>query len=169
MIDLLRAQLGISRMARQATDVTMHAESSILELVATADGVAIAAPVREIADSSCGTHLRSVAVPSCILHGLTCTRSQHGARQLWPVRLSPTRPQEVIDFEELLSELITMARMLPIHLGSRLVSALVTYGVRWRTLSCEERCGRMNANPVKSTCTSTTPLLSERAGGDACL
>ena len=25
------------------------------------------------------------------------------------------------------------------------------------------------ANPVKSTCTSTTPLLSERAGGDACL
>ena len=30
----------------------MRAESSILELVETADGVAIAAPVREIADSS---------------------------------------------------------------------------------------------------------------------
>ena len=32
--------------------MTMRAESSILELVETADGVAIAAPVREIADSS---------------------------------------------------------------------------------------------------------------------
>ena len=142
MIDLLRAQLGISRIARYATDVTMRAASGILELVETADGVAIAAPVREIADSSCRPHLRSVAAPSCLLHGLTCTRSQYGARQLWPVRLSPTRPQEVIDFEELLSELITMARMLRRHLGSRLVSALRTYGVRRRTLSCEERCGR---------------------------
>ena len=120
----------------------MRAESSILELVETADRVAIAAPVREIADSSCRSHLRSVAAPSCLLHGLTCTRSQYGARQLWPVRLSPTRPQEVIDIEELLSELITMARMLRPHLGSRLVSALLTYGVRRRTLSCEERCGR---------------------------
>ena len=34
----------------------------------------------------------------------------YGARQLWPVRLSPTRPQEVIDFEELMSDLITMAQ-----------------------------------------------------------
>ena len=33
----------------------------ILELVETADGVAIAALVREIADSSCRSHLRSVA------------------------------------------------------------------------------------------------------------
>ena len=40
--------------------------------------------------------------------------------QIWPVRLSPTRPEEVIDFEELLSELITMARMLRLHLGSKL-------------------------------------------------
>ena len=55
------------------------------------------------------------------------------------MRLSPTRPQEVIDFEELLSELITMARMLSPNLGSRLFSALLTYGVRRRTLSCEER------------------------------
>ena len=110
--------------------MTIRAESSILELVETADGVAIAAPVREI-----GSQLRSVAAPSCLLHGLTCTRSQYGARQLWPVRLSPTRPQEVIDFEELLSELITMARMLRPHLGSRPVSALLTYGVRRRTLS----------------------------------
>ena len=45
------------------------------------------------------------------------------------MRLSLTRPQEVIDFEELLSELITMARMLRPHLGSRLVRALLTYGV----------------------------------------
>ena len=50
-----------------------------------------------------------------------------------PVRLSPTRPQEVIDFEELLSELITMARMLRPLLGSRLVGALLTYGVRMLT------------------------------------
>ena len=85
------------------------------------------------------------------------------------MRPSPTRPQEVIDFEYLLSEPITMARMLRPHLGSRLVSALLAYGVRWRILSCEERCGRMIANPVKSTCTSTTPQLSERAGGDVCL
>ena len=62
-----------------------------------------------------------------------------------------------------------MARVLRPHLGSRLVGALLTYGVRRRTLSCEERCGRMIANPAESTCTSTTPLLSERAGGDACL
>ena len=84
------------------------------------------------------------------------------------MRLSPSRLQEVIDFEELLSDLIARARMLRPHLGSRLVSAMLTYGVRCRTLlSCEERCGRMIANPVKSTCTSTTPQLSERAGGDA--
>ena len=94
----------------------MRAESGILELVETADGVAIAAPVREIADSSCRSHLRSVAAPSCLLHGLTCTRSQYG--------ISPIRPQEVIDFEELLSELITTALMLRPHLGSRLVNAL---------------------------------------------
>ena len=40
--------------------------------------------------------------------------------------------EEVIDFEELLSELITMARMLRPHLGSRLISALLTYWVRQR-------------------------------------
>ena len=62
--------------------------------------------------------------------------------QPWPVKLSPTRPQEVIDFEELLSELTTVARMLRPHLGSRLVSNLLTYEVRRRTLSCKERCGR---------------------------
>ena len=85
------------------------------------------------------------------------------------MRPSPTRPWEVIGFEELLSELIARARMLRPNLGSRLVSAMLTYGVRCRTLFCEERCGRMIANPVKSPCTSTTPQLSERAGGDACL
>ena len=56
---------------------------------------------------------------------------------------SPTRPLEVIDFEELLSELIAMARMLRPHLGSRLVGALLTYGVRRRTMSCKE--GRRQA------------------------
>ena len=117
----------------------MHAESSILELVKTADGVAIAAPVREIADSSCRSHLRSVAAPSCLLHGFTCTRLQYMVPDsyVWHVRLSPTRPQEVIDFEELLSELIMMARMLRPHLGSRLVSALLTYG--YAGVPCLER------------------------------
>ena len=43
------------------------------------------------------------------------------------MRLSPTRPQEDFDLEELLSELITVARMLRPHLGSRLVSAILTY------------------------------------------
>ena len=47
MIDLLRAQLGISGIVRWATDVTMHAESCILELVETADGVAIARVVQK--------------------------------------------------------------------------------------------------------------------------
>ena len=75
----------------------------------------------------------------------------------------------VLGFEELLSELIARARMLRPHLGSRLVSAPLTFGVHCRTLSGEERCGRMIANPVKSTCTSATPQLSERAGADACL
>ena len=106
--------------------------------------------------------------PSCLPHGVTCSRALLGAWQPWPVRPSPTRPWEVIGFEELLSEPIARARMLRPHLGSRLVSTLlVAYGVRCRALSCEERCGRMIANPVKSTCTSTTPQLSERAGADA--
>ena len=76
---------------------------------------------------------------------------------------------EMIASEELLSELIARARMLRPHLGSKLVSTLLTYGVRCRALSCDERCWRMIATPVESTCTSTTPQLSERAGGDACL
>ena len=49
MIDPLRAQIGISRIACLATDVIMLAKSSILELVEIANGVAIAAAVREIA------------------------------------------------------------------------------------------------------------------------
>ena len=42
----------------------------------------------------------------------------------------------VTDLEKLLSELIARARMLRPQLGSRLVSTLLTYGVRCRTLSC---------------------------------
>ena len=59
--------------------------------------------------------------------------------------------------------------MLRPHLESRLVSAQLTFRVHYHTLSGEERCGRMIANPVISTGTSTTPQLSERAGTDACL
>ena len=46
----------------------MRAESSILELIEAVGGVAIAAAVREIADSSCCSHLGSVMAPSCFLH-----------------------------------------------------------------------------------------------------
>ena len=42
----------------------MRAESSILGLVEIVGGVAISAGVREIADSSCRSHLRSVMAPS---------------------------------------------------------------------------------------------------------
>ena len=46
----------------------MRAESSILGLVEIVGGVAIAAAVREIADSSCRSQLGSVMAPSCLLH-----------------------------------------------------------------------------------------------------
>ena len=91
------------------------------------------------------------------------------ACDLRPAMPSPARPQEVLGFEELLSELIARARMLHPLLGSRLVSARLTFGVHCRILSGEERCGRMDANPVKSISTTTTPQFSERAGADACL
>ena len=54
------------------------------------------------------------------------------------------------------------------HLGSRLVSVRLTFGVHYCTLPREERCAR-RTNPVKSTCTSTTPQLAERAGADPCV
>ena len=66
-----------------------------------------------------------------------CMRSQYGARQLWPARLSPIRPQEVIDFEELLSELIhdgTDAPPPPRIKTGQCSADLLTYGVRRRTL-----------------------------------
>ena len=46
----------------------MRAEFSILGLVEIVGGVAIAAAVREIADSSCRSHLGSVMAPSGLLH-----------------------------------------------------------------------------------------------------
>ena len=46
----------------------MRAEFSILVSVEIVGGVAIAAAVREIADSSCRSHLRSVMAPICLLH-----------------------------------------------------------------------------------------------------
>ena len=137
----------------------MRAESSILGLVEIAGGVAIATTVRQIADLSCHQIGHGSQLPPA---HVTCSRTLLGARQPWPVRPSPTPPQEVIGFEELLSELIARARMLRPHLGSRLVSAKLAYGVSCRPLACVERCERMIANPVKSTCTSTTPQLSEQ-------
>ena len=65
---------------------------------------------------------------------------------------SLTRPHDDFTFEELLSDLITIARMIrPPSLGSRLVSARLTFGVHCCTLPREERCGR-RSNPLKSTC-----------------
>ena len=147
----------------------MRPEFSIVEFREIASGVAIAASVSEISDSSCRSDLSSVKASQRPPARITCSRTLLGAKQPWLARPSPTRPQEVLGFEELLSELIARARMLRPHLGSRLVSAPLTFGVHCSTLSGEERCGCMNANPVKSTCTSTTPQLSERAGADACL
>ena len=72
----------------------------------------------------------------------------------------PNPATGVLGFEELLSELITRALMLHPQLGSKLVSAPLTFGVHCRTLSGEERCGPMIANPVISTCISSALLLS---------
>ena len=91
-----------------------------------------------------------------------------GVQQLWPLRLSLTRLHDDFNLEELLSDLTTIAGMIRPHLGSRLFSARLTFGVHHCTLPREERFGR-RTNPVKSTCTSTTPQLSERTGADACL
>ena len=130
-------------MAGLVTGVVKRAEFSILGLVEIVGGVAIATADREIGGSSCRSHLRSVMgsqlPPACV----TRSRTLLGARLPWPVRASSTRPWEVIGFEELLSELVARARMLRPHLVSRLVSAMLTYGIRCRTLSCEERCVRI--------------------------
>ena len=64
--------------------------------------------------------------------------------------------------------MISVARMIRPLLGSRLVSARLTLKVYCFTLPRQERCGR-RTSPVKSTCTSTTPQLSERADADVCL
>ena len=101
------------------------------------------------------------------MHGFMFLRTslakQDGVQQLWPLSLSLTQPYyDDFNFEELLSNLIRP------HLGSRLVSDRLTVGVHCCTLPRVERCAR-RTNPVKSTCTLTTPQLSERAGADACL
>ena len=85
-----------------------------------------------------------------------------------PLRLSLTRSHDDFSFEELLSDLITIARMIRPHLGSRLVGAKMTLEVHCCIPSPEERCGR-RTNPLKSTCTSTTPKLSEHAVADPCV
>ena len=116
----------------------MRPESSIFELGEFAKGVAIAASVSEISYSSCRSDLLVKASQRPPVR-VTCSRLMLGAKQPWPVRPRPTRPQEVLGFEELQSELIARARMLHPHLGSRLVSAPLTFGVRYRTLSGKER------------------------------
>ena len=84
-------------MACYVTAAMMRAESSILGLVKIVGGLAIAAAVREIADSSCRSHLTPARV--------TCSRTLLGAWQPWPVRPSPTQPRKFIGFEELFSKL----------------------------------------------------------------
>ena len=157
------AQLEISGKSSYVAGVMMRHECSIAELGEIASGyyqsVVIAASVSEISDSSCRSDLRSIKASQRPPVLVTSSRTLLGAKQSWLARPSPARPQEVIGFEELLSELITKAWMLRPHLGSRLVKALLTFGVHCRTLSGEGRCGRMIANPVKSTCASVTPQI----------
>ena len=66
------------------------------------------------------------------MHGFTCLRTflakQDGVQQLWSLRLSPTQPHDDFNFEELLSDLATIALMIRPHLASRLVSARLAYG-----------------------------------------
>ena len=97
------------------------------------------------------------------MHGFTCLKTflaqQDGVQQLWPLGLSLTRSYyDDFNFGELLSDLATIARMIHPRLGSRLVSARLTFGVHCCILPREERCAR-RTNPVKS----------ERTGADACL
>ena len=125
------------------TDVMLSPEFSTLEYGKVTNGVANAASLYAITDSSCHSGFSSVKV----------------SQQPLPVRHNATRPKEVLGLEELLSELIARAPMLdapPPPRIERLVSAPLTFG-------------RMIANSVKSTCTSTTPRLWVRAGDDACL
>ena len=118
--------------------------------------------VHLIGHDSCLSHARPHVLENLL------GKNQDGVQQLWPLRLSLTRPHDAFNFEELLSELFTIARMIRLHLGSKLVGARLTFGVCCLTLPHEERCGR-RTYPVKSTWTSATPQLSERAGADACL
>ena len=116
--------------------------------------------------------------PVCLMHGFTCLRTllaqRDGVQQLWPLGLiGPTRPHDDFNFEELLSELISIARMIPVHLGSRLVSARLSFGVHTVhscTLPREERCAR-RTNPMESTCSPAgsyrSPFCtSSRRGAD---
>ena len=73
----------------------MGAESSILGLVDIVGGVAIAAAVREIADSSSGFPFGlqvghgSQLPPACV----TCSRTLLGVWQLWPVKETALSPE----------------------------------------------------------------------------
>ena len=87
--------------------------------------------------------------PACLMHGFTCLRTflakQDGVQQLWPLRLSPTRPQDdLFHFEELLCDLITIARMISERAGADAClidpSQLAAKGVlRARRLCCLRR------------------------------
>lgn len=47
-----------------------------------------------------------------------------------PLRLKPTRLRNDFKYQMLLCELITVTRMIPLHLRSRLVSAKLTYAAQ---------------------------------------
>ena len=61
--------------------MTMRPESSIFELGEIISGVAIAASVREISDSSCRSELRSVEASQRPTARVTCSRTLQGAKQ----------------------------------------------------------------------------------------
>ena len=112
----------------------------------------------DYSDSSCRSNLRSLMAPNSQLPPARHENAA-GSQAAMAWRPIPTRPQEGILRRA--GQLVEKARLLRPHLGSGLVSASLTYGIRCRSLSCEERCGRMIANPVKSSCTSTTLQLSK--------
>ena len=73
---------------------------------------------------------------ACLMHVFMCLLSTNllGKAGWTPAAvadeafISPTRSHDDFNFEELLSDLATIARMIRPHLGSRLVTARLTFG-----------------------------------------
>ena len=76
--------------------------------------------------------------PACLMHDFHVLENLLGNAEWSPAAMaaeaySPTRPHDDFNFEELLSDLITIARIFRPHLGSKLVSTRLTFGVHCST------------------------------------